>query len=73
MLVYNRFNTLVSSVKTALMIGSYFHSISKSNVNFLLQYEKTPRLVEPENNFNVCPAGEEVQRHDVRGSGERSR
>lgn len=72
-LVYNRFNTLVSSVKTGLMIGSYFHSISKLNVNFLLQYEKTPRLVELENNFNVCPAGEEVQRHDVRGSGERSR
>lgn len=72
-LVYNRFNTLVSSVKAGPMTGSYFHSISKLNMNFLLQYERTPQLVELENDFNVCPAGEEVQRHDVRGSGECSR
>lgn len=42
------------------MVGSYFHSLCKLNMNFLLQYEKAPRLVEVENDFNVCSAGEEV-------------
>lgn len=39
----------------------------------VLIYKKIPDLVNFQAVFNICPAGEEVQRHDVRGFGECSR